>query len=135
MSPRSKLFLAMSLWLLLSNRLAIKADDKPTSLSAAAAAVEANMKTPEGKAYDAQIGRDLTRKYPPVMKACKEKAEGDTRSFDILVCVDNGGAVKEVLLYPATKISQCLRDAILKDTFSPPPKPAYWVDIHMDMKH
>jgi hypothetical protein len=134
MAPPSKLLLTMSLWLLPFNQLTIKADDKPTSIAAAAAAVEANMKTPEGKAYDAQIGRDLTKKYPPVMKACKEKAEGDTRSFDMLVCVENGGTVKEVLLYPPTKLSQCLREAILKDTFSPPPKPAHWVDIHMDVK-
>ena len=134
MAPPSKLLLAMSLWLLLFGRLTMHADDKPTSVAAAAAAVEANMKTPEGKDYDAQIGRDFTKKYPPVMKACREKSEGDTRSFDMLVRVENGGAVKEVLLYPPTKISQCLREAILKDTFSPPPKPAYWVDIHMDVK-
>jgi hypothetical protein len=48
-----------------------------------------------------------------VMKACKEKAEGDARSFDILVCVDNGGVVEEVLVYPPTRISQCLGEAIL----------------------
>jgi hypothetical protein len=134
MVPPSKLFRAMSLGFLLLNQRRVHASDKPTSLSSAAAAVEANMKTPEGKAYDAQLGRDFSKKYPPIMKACKEKAEGDTRSFDILVRVDAGGTVSEVLLYPSTKLSECLRDAILKDAFSPPPKPAHWVDIHMDMK-
>ena len=130
---RRTLLSNIGLFLLLCS-LAINAYEKPTSTAVAAAAVEANMKTPEGKAYDAQIGRDLAKKYPPVMKACKEKAEGDTRSFDMLVRVDKDGTVKEVLLHPATRISQCLREAILKDTFSPPPNPAHWVDIHIDVK-
>jgi hypothetical protein len=69
------------------------------------------------------------------LKLCKEKAEGDTRSSDMLVNVDKDGAVKEVLLHSETKISHCLRETMLKDTFSLPPKPAYWVDIHIDVKH
>jgi hypothetical protein len=131
----SRVSMAMILWLLVFSRAIISADDKPTPIATAAAAVEANMKTPDGKAYDTQVGRDLAKKYPPVMKLCKEKAEGDTRSFDLLVNVDMDGAVKEVLLHPQTKISQCLRENMLKDRFSPPPKPAYWVDIHIDVKH
>ena len=134
MAPPSRLLLAMSLWLLSLNQYTIGADDKPTSIAAAAAAVEANMKTREGKAYDAQVGRDLAKKYPPVMKVCKEKADGDTGSFDMLVRLDKDGAVREVLLHPPTKISQCLRETMLKDTFSPPPTPAYWVEIHIDVK-
>jgi len=134
MIPASRLFVVTVLLLLLFNQVRTRADNKPTSVAAAAAAVEANMRTPEGKAYDAQVGRDLAKKYPPVMKACKEKAESDTRSFDMLVRVDKDGTVKEVLLHPPTTISQCLREAMLKDTFSPPPKPAYWVDIHIEVK-
>lgn len=121
--------------LLLFNHATLNADDKPTPISVAAAAVDANMKTSEGKAYDAQIGGELVKKYPPVMKACKEKADGDARSFDMLVRIDKNGSVKEVLLHPATKLSQCLRDTMLKDTFSPPPTPDHWVDIHIDVKH
>jgi hypothetical protein len=134
MTFRSRLSLAMLVSLLFFNDATLNADDKPTSLAAAAAAVEANMKTPEGQAYDAQIGKYLMKKYPPIMKACKQKAEGDFRGFDLLVRVEKDGTVKEVLLYPATKMSQCLRETMLKDTFSPPPKPAHWVDIHLDVK-
>jgi hypothetical protein len=126
--------MAVILWLLFFNWLSASADDKPTSLATAAAAVDANMKTPEGKAYDAQIGRDLGRKYPAVMKQCKQKGQGDTRSFDMLVNVDQDGAVREILLHPQTKISQCLRETMLTDTFSRPPKPAFWFDIHIDVK-
>jgi hypothetical protein len=110
------------------------AEDKPTSIAAAAAAVEANMKTREGKAYDEQFIKELGAKYLAVMKDCKEKAGADLRNFDMLVRVEKDGSVKEVLLYPPTKISQWLREPLLKAAFSPPPKPAYWVDIHMIVK-
>jgi hypothetical protein len=130
-----RLLALFNVTLLLLYSLPIHADEKPTPISAAASAVDANMKTPEGKAYDAQFGKDFVKKYPPIIKACKEKAEGDARSFDLLVRIEKDGTVKEVLQHPATKVSQCFREAILKDTFSPPPKPAHWVDIHMDVKH
>ena len=112
----------------------MNADEKPTSLAVAAAAVEANMKTSEGEAYDAEIGKEFNQRYPPIWKTCKQKAVGDDRSFDLLVRVEKDRLVKEVLQHPETKMSACLRDAILKDTFAPPPKPAHWVDIHIDMK-
>jgi hypothetical protein len=134
MTLRSRLSLAVLVSLLFFHSPSVYAGDQPTSISAAAAAVEANMKTREGQAYDAQIGRDLMKKYPPTLKACKEKAGGEIRSFDMLLRVERDGTVKEVLLYPATKISQCLRETMLKDTFSPAPKPAHWVDIHLDLK-
>jgi hypothetical protein len=131
---KSRLSLAMLVSLLFFNDAMINAEDKPTSLAAAATAVEANMKTPEGQAYDALISKELAKKYPPIMKACKEKAEGEIRGFDVLVRIEKDGTVKEVLLYPPTKISQCLRETMLKDRFSPPPKPDHWVDIHIDVK-
>ena len=114
--------------------LAAHADDKPTSIAAAAAAVEANMKTREGKAYDEQFTKELGNQYLAVMKDCQGKAGADLRSFDMLVRIEKDGSVKEILLYPPTKISQCLREPLLKATFSAPPKPAYWVDIHMVVK-
>jgi hypothetical protein len=112
-----------------------RAQEKPTSIAAAASAVEANMKTREGKAYDEQFGKEFGKKYQALMKDCKEKAGADTRSFDMLVRIEKDGSVKEVLLFPPTKISQCLREPLLKDAFSSPPKPAHWVDIHMTVRH
>ncbi len=111
------------------------AEEKPTSSRRLAAAVEANMKTPEGKAYDAQFSKELMDKYLPMMKDCKAKAGSDLRDFDILVRVEKDGSVKEVLLYRPTKMSECMRGPLLKAVFSPPPKPAHWVDIHMVLKH
>ncbi len=63
------------------------------------------------------------------MKQCKQSAGNDLADFWMLIKLDKSGAVKEVLLSPATKMAVCAREALLKGSFSPPPRPAYWVSI------
>lgn len=109
--------------------------DKDTSLADARAAVEANLRTSEGKAYDEEIGKEFQEKYAAVMRECKKSAGGELASFWILMKVDRAGAVKEVLLSPATKLGSCARDALLKGTFSAPPKPGHWVSIYLQLGH
>ena len=113
----------------------LRADDKPTSLTDARAAVEANLKTPEGKVYDEKLGKEFMEKHLATMKQCKQGAGNDLESFWILMKLDKDGAVKEVLLYPATKLGTCARETLLKSAFSPPPKPAYWVSVYMKITH
>lgn len=110
------------------------AGDKPTSLSDAQAAVEANLRTPQGKAYDEQLGKEFPQKYLGTLRQCKQTA-GDSASFWILLQLDQDGAVKEVLLYPTTKLGTCARETLLKGKFSPPPRAAYWVSIYLKMAH
>ena len=114
---------------------ALRADDKPTSLTDARAAVEANLKTPEGKTYDEKLGKEFMEKHLATMKQCKQRAGNDLESFWILMRVDKDGAVKEVLLHPTTKLGTCARETLLKSSFSPPPKPGYWVSVYMKLAH
>ena len=111
------------------------AEDKPTSLSDARAAVEANLRTPEGKAYDGQLGTEFPQKHLGALRQCKQSSGNDLRSFWILLKLDKDGSVKEVLLYPETKIGTCARPALLQDKFSSPPRPAYWISVYMQMSH
>ena len=67
------------------------------------------------------------------MKQCKPSAGDDLQSFWILMKLDKDGAVKEVLLSPTTKLGTCAREALLKSSFSPPPKPLYWVSVYMKL--
>ncbi len=119
--------------LLLMAVLPIVAQDKPTSLSNARAAIEANMRTPEGKAYDDKLGADFTEKHLAAIRPCKKAGGDDLRSFWILAKLNRDGAVDEVLLYPTTKVGECSREAFLKDRFPAPPRPAYWVSIYMKL--
>jgi len=65
------------------------------------------------------------------MKQCKPSAGNDLESFWILMKLDKDGAVKEVLLHPASKMDTCTRETLLASAFSPPPKPAYGVSVYM----
>jgi hypothetical protein len=130
-----KIMCGVVLVLRLMGGAAVCADDKPTSLSNARAAVEANLSTPEGKVYDERLGKEFMEKHLTTMKQCKQSAGKDLESFWILMKLDKEGGAKEVLLHPTTKMGTCARETLLKSTFSPPPKPAYWVSVYMKLSH
>jgi hypothetical protein len=111
----------------------VAADDKPTSLSAAQSAIDANLRTPEGKAFDERVGADFVAKHLAAVRQCKPSAEGDLRDFWILLKLDKGGAPEEILLYPSTKLGICSRTALLKDSFLAPPRDRYWLGIFMKL--
>lgn len=109
------------------------AAEKPTSLSDARAAVETNMRTSEGKAFDEKFGTDFGANHLGPMRQCKKTSGDDLRSFWILLKLDKNGAAKELLLYPETKLGACARDPLLKDKFVAPPRPEYWVSVSMKL--
>jgi hypothetical protein len=108
------------------------AEDKPTSLSDARAAIEANMKTPEGKAYDEKFGNEIVQRYLGGLRQCKQSAGSDVQSFWLLVKLAQDGAVREVLTAPATKVASCDREVLLKARFSPPPRGDYWQGLYLN---
>jgi len=107
--------------------------EKPTSLADARDAVETNLRTPEGKAYDEQLGKEFQEKHISTLRDCK-KSTGDLSNFWILLRLERSGAVKEVLLSPTTKLGSCTRETLLRASFAPPPKPDYWVSIYLQLK-
>ena len=107
------------------------AAETPTSIEDARIHVEANLRTPEGKAYDAKVGAEFTQKHSDTARLCKTSADDDTENFWMLLKLAANGRVTEVLLYPTTKLGECAREALLGDSFSPPPRPAYWVGVYM----
>ncbi|HEX8838666.1 MAG TPA: hypothetical protein VF748_17115 [Candidatus Acidoferrum sp.] len=125
----------MTLGVVLIGAAAVAADDKPTSPTDARAAVEGNLKTSEGKAYEEKVGKEFLDKHLATMKQCKQTSGNDLDSFWILMKLDRIGAVQEVLLHPATKLGACAREILLKSAFSPPPKPSYWVSVYMKLTH
>lgn len=113
----------------------LAAGDKTTNLSDARAAIEANLRTAEGKAFDEHLGTEFVQKHLGALRECKKTAGDDFRSFWILLKLDKDGSVQEVLLSPETKLGTCARAALLKDKFSAPPRPAYWVSVYMKLTH
>lgn len=121
--------------LLLCSTSMVLGEEKPTSLREAQAAAEANVRTPEGKAYDEAFGNDFLQKHLDEVRQCKPKAEGDMRSFWFLFKLEKDGSVKEILLYPETKLGECARQSLLKDRFPPPPRGAYWASLYFKISH
>jgi hypothetical protein len=109
--------------------------DKPTSLLDARAAIDANLRTPEGKKYDDQMGTEFMQKHIEALRQCKKTSGNDLRSFWILLKIDTNGTAREILLYPETRLGTCSREALLKETFSSPPRPAYWIGVYMNLGH
>jgi hypothetical protein len=112
-----------------------KTDNRATPIDVAREAVRVNMLTVEGHRYDGQIGMEFGRKYASIMQGCtKAGAKEDLGNFEMFVKVDKGGAVKEVLSSPPTKVATCVRRTLLTDHFTSPPKPMYWVNISMTIQ-
>jgi hypothetical protein len=106
-----------------------------TSLSDAQAAIEANLRTTEGKTFDERMGKEFGEKHLAPLRGCKSSAGNDMTSFWILLKLEKDGSVEELLLHPATKLGLCARDAYLKDKFPPPPRPEYWVGVYLQLSH
>jgi hypothetical protein len=117
--------------LLLGVTAAVWSQGKPTSLSDARAAIEANLRTPEGKTYDEKFGNEVMQRYIGGMRQCKQSAGVDPESFWLLLKVNENGSVREVLLDPATKVGSCAREVFLKGDFPPPPRGGYWQGLYL----
>jgi hypothetical protein len=109
-------------------------DGRPTSLSEARAAIEANTKTAAGKAYEERIGKEFVEKYTGTIRQCKQAAGKDWESYWTLMKLAADGKVQEVLLYPENKVGMCERQTLIKDRFSVPPRDSYWVGIYLKLK-
>ena len=93
----------------------VSAQDKSTTLRDARAAVEANMSTATGKTYDEQFGSEFGQKHLGPLKQCKQTDGGDLASFWMLFKLDKDGSVREMLLYPETKLGLCARKSLAQD--------------------
>lgn len=113
----------------------LTAAEKPTLLSAAQLAIDANMKTPEGKDFDQRMGNDFIQKHREPLRSCKQAAGSDLTSFWILLKLNKDGTVEELLLYPTTKLGTCAREGLLKEKFLTPPRPDYWVGVFLKISH
>jgi len=111
------------------------ASDKSTSLLDAQAAIEANLKTPEGKAFDEQAGNDIVKNHLAPLRACKSADGGNLTDFWILLKLGKDGNVEELLFHPTTKLADCARDGLMKEKFLAPPRPEYWISVYIKWSH
>ncbi len=71
------------------------ADETPTNIDDARTQVEANLRAPEGKAYDARLGAEFTQKHSDTARLCKKSADDDTENSWMLLKLGANGKVTE----------------------------------------
>jgi len=86
----------------------VSAQEKPTGLRHARAAIEANISTAEGKTYDERFGTEFGQKHLGTLRQCKQSDGIDLTSFWMRFKLDKDGSVREMLLYPETKVGFCV---------------------------
>lgn len=118
----------------LATASSVKAEGASTSLTEAQAAIEANLRSAEGRAYEDKLGREFVQKHLPTLKGCKQDAR-QQESFWFLLKLDKDGAVKEILLHPVTALGECARPSVLGSRFSAPPAPEWWVGVYLKLAH
>ena len=102
-----------------------------TSLTEAQAAIEANLKTGQGKAFEEAAGTALFEKNRDALRNCKQGAGPNPESFWMLVKLDSAGVVRELLLHPATPMGACARTALIGAATKAPPHDSYWIGIYL----
>lgn len=123
-----------TLMVCLLNAALVRAADRK-QLSAALAAVEANLKTSAGKLYDQQLGT-IVQQHAAAIKECKQSAANSpSNPFDVFLKLKGDGRVDDALVYPETALAICTRNALSEGKYSPPPHADYWVNIHLQLKH
>jgi hypothetical protein len=93
-------------------------------------AVAANVATLEGQKYDSVIAQEFSSRYLHAVKDCNAAANGPAPTLLILQ-VSKSGSVQQMLMVPETANDKCLRPKLAKATFTPPPKPEYWVRVSL----
>jgi hypothetical protein len=93
-------------------------------------AVTANVATLEGQKYDSVIAQEFSSRYLRAVKDCSAAGSGPAPTLLILQ-VSKSGGVQQMLVVPETASDACLRPKLAKATFTPPPKPEYWVRVSL----
>ena len=102
----------------------------PTKYDRAMAAVQANMATPEGVAYDEAFGIALDWSLPPLIDSCQSDYYGRLPpSFSILLKLDAAGAPRDSAIWPVFPLSQCIRDGLVLEKYPKPPAAGYWAHV------
>ena len=106
-----------------------------STFKSATRAVQRNMNTEAGKAYDDAFGKEFARQNASSMQRCtRDAAAEDLASFEILARVSVNGRLEKVLVKPLTAVARCIRGAVSTERFPKPPAPHYWVRVHMSIK-
>ncbi len=94
-------------------------------------AVAANLNTPQGREYDATVGKEFENLGSSIQD-CVQHAGGNLPSFNLYLLVGQNGYLRRIVDVPRTFLSGCVMAKMHGFSFSPPPAPDYWVKRSMN---
>ncbi|MBI5506606.1 MAG: hypothetical protein HY899_17585 [Deltaproteobacteria bacterium] len=104
----------------------------PASFDTAMTAAQANVATPEGAAFDAELGKQFGKVHENTMVQCAvDAADKNFATFNLLMELDAAGAVVRTLVRPESPVAACLQKAVAHDVYGKPPRAGYWVRAEM----
>jgi hypothetical protein len=91
--------------------------------------INQNLQTPEGEKYNSVFAWEFSLKDSRVLKECLATGTNDPGPFDVVVEVSGDGKAQQSMIFPDTGVSGCLQHRLATTSFSPPPRPSYWVRV------
>ena len=125
------LALAVVLWQAAGGE-ALRAQDP---VAAAEAGARATAATPEGREFARSVGESFGRDHSPTVSRCAKKSQpSDLANFSLFLRVAATGWVEEVLVRPATGLSECVRAKLKGWKVGAPPGTGAWVEVAVNLK-
>jgi hypothetical protein len=91
-----------------------------------------NAKTPEGKKFDAEIGKTFAAQYSNVVSGClKQSGDSFLIPFDLALRLGKDGSIEQIYSSYRSKMSACLKSEVQNGHFPAPPQAGYWVKISL----
>lgn len=91
--------------------------------------INQNLQTPEGEKYNGVFAWEFSLKDSRVLKECLATGANDPGPFDVVVEISGDGKAQQSMIFPDTGVSGCLQHRLATTSFSPPPRPGYWVRV------
>ncbi len=91
--------------------------------------INQNLQTPEGEKYNGVFAWEFSLKDSRVLKECLATGANDPGPFDVVVEISGDGKAQQSMIFPDTGVSGCLQHRLATTSFSPPPRPSYWVRV------
>ena len=98
-------------------------------------AAEANLQTPAGRQFDAEMARSFQANYRDILAACVTLAGPKQQvPFDLILRIGKTGTVEKVYFSVTSQISLCLASKVSQGHFPAPPQPEYWVKVKVNFQ-
>jgi|SRR6266700_4082291 len=95
-------------------------------------AVAANLNTPQGREYDATVGKEFENLGSSIQD-CVQRSGGNLPSFNLYLIIAQNGSIRRTVDVPHTFLSGCVMAKMHGFSFSAPPAPDYWVKISLNI--